>query len=134
MAEHVVTDNHTPSMTQQIKRIIEEGQTLIRQEFELAKAEAREQWHRAVKAMMFFVTAVVFAVFAVALLTLAGVHLLEWLTHLPLWICYAITGGSCSLLALATGAWAYRKVKHIEVMHYTTETMKENVQWIKNQT
>jgi hypothetical protein len=63
------------------------------------------------------------------------VHLLYALTGLPLWGCYAIVGGvllSAGLIILYTGKKTAEEIK--VVPEETVETLKENAQWIKEQT
>ena len=62
------------------------------------------------------------------------VHLLQALTALPLWACYGIVGGllaagGIGLLVLGTQTLAQLHL----VPQDTVETMKENVEWLKEQ-
>ena len=62
------------------------------------------------------------------------VHLLQALTALPLWACYGIVGGllaagGIGLLVLGTQMLAQLHL----VPQDTVETMKENVQWPKEE-
>src|SRR5581483_10592956 len=69
------------------------------------------------------------------LLLLMLVHLLHALTDLPLWGCYGIVGGVlvvAGLIMLYTGKKAAEQIE--VVPQETVETMKENEQWIKEQT
>jgi uncharacterized membrane protein YqjE len=135
MSNPLETDDRAPHMTGLVKGIVEDLQILIRQEFELAKAEMKDQGERAAKGAAFFGVALAFTLFALALLTLTGVHLLAWLTGWPLWTCYGLVGGICILIAAAAAGWAYDKVKRIRLIPpQTAETMKENVRWLQNQT
>jgi uncharacterized membrane protein YqjE len=135
MSNRLDTDDRGPHMTDLVRGIIEDLQTLIRQEFELAKAEMKDQAERVVQGAAFLGIAIAFILFALALLTLTGVHLLAWLTGWPLWVCYGLIGGVCVLIAAAAAGWAYEKVKRIRLIPpQTAETMKENVQWLQNQT
>jgi hypothetical protein len=68
------------------------------------------------------------------LLILMLVHLLQALTALPLWACYGIVGGllaagGIGLLVLGTQTLAQLHL----VPQDTVETMKENVQWPKEE-
>jgi hypothetical protein len=68
------------------------------------------------------------------LLILMLVHLLQALTVLPLWACDGIVGGlltvgGIGLLVLGTQTLAQLHL----VPQDTVETMKENVQWLKEQ-
>jgi protein-S-isoprenylcysteine O-methyltransferase Ste14 len=63
------------------------------------------------------------------------VHLLAALTLLPLWSCYGIIGGLLVVVGLLLLASGKRTAEQIEVVPpQTAETLKENAQWLKEQT
>jgi hypothetical protein len=63
--------------------------------------------------------------------------LISWLTgdRCPLWASFGIVGGILAILGVLTLVAARNKASDIHLVPpQTAETMRENVQWIKNQT
>lgn len=134
MPENVQTDSG-PSLTSLVSGIIDDAQRLIRQEFTLAKTEVKEELNKAKSAAASFGAAAVVAVLAVILLSFMVVYLLNWLTGLELWGCYGIVGAVYLFVALILFYTGKNKAEQIHVVpRQTVETMRENVQWIRNQT
>lgn len=143
MPEQLQTDTQ-PSLTSLVAGIINDVQQLIRQELALAKSEVKQEWDKTKTAAVSFGAAVVVGVLGVIHISLMLVFLLKWVSSppagageagLPLWVCFGIIGG----LFLVVGAVLFyagkNKAEQIHVVPpQTAETMKENVQWIKNQT
>jgi uncharacterized membrane protein required for colicin V production len=60
------------------------------------------------------------------------VHLLKAVTELPLWACYGAVGGFLIIAAMTLFVSGTKKVKQLHVVPTrTVETLKENVQWLK---
>lgn len=134
MPENVQTDSG-PSMTSLVSGILDDAQRLIRQEFTLAKTEVKEELNKAKSAAASFGAAAVVAALAVILLSFMVVYLLNWLTGLELWGCYGIVGAVYLFVALILFYTGKNKAEQIHVVpRQTVETMRENVQWIRNQT
>jgi len=130
-----------PSVSNLIGGIIQDAQQLIRQEIALARREIQEEVTKAKIAAISFGTGMAVAVLGGLMFILMLVHLLHYLSGnqdpaaIPLWGCYGIVGA----LFVAGGAVLFlvakNKVSQIDLVpRRTVETMKENVQWIKNQT
>jgi len=143
MPEQLLQTETQPSLTALVAGIINDVQQLIRQELALAKSEAKQEWDKTKSAAASFGAAAVVGVLGVIHVSLMLVFLLQWLTlpagaaaaGLPLWVCFGIIGG----LFLVVGAILFyagkNKAEQIHVVPpQTAETMKENVEWIKNQT
>jgi len=134
MHDNVQTDAQ-PSMTALVSGIVSDAQQLIRQELALAKSEMREEWCKTKSAAVSFGAAAGVGVLAVVLLSFMLVHLLNWLTGMPLWGCFAIVGGLFAAVAVILFFTGKNKAEQISVVpRQTMETMRENVQWLKNQT
>jgi hypothetical protein len=114
--------------------IIEDAETLVRQQFDLLRQEVREEIQQA-KAGAISLGA------GAGLLALAGflsgemlVHLLHRSTRLPLWSCYGVVGG----LAAAAGTRAlnrgFIRVGKVGLLPHTTQALRQNVTWLKEQT
>jgi hypothetical protein len=143
MPDNQNTATAEPSMASLVSGIIGDAQQLIRQEVALAKREVQEELNKAKVVAISFGTGAVVVVLGGLMFIFMLVHLIHWLSGgraadpawIPLWGCYAIAGG---LFVLAGGVLfliAKNKVTQLNLVpRRTVETMKENVQWIKNQT
>lgn len=115
--------------------IIQDAQKLIRQELALARTEIQCEWTKAKSAAVVFSAAAAVCGLGGILLAFALVHGLGAITGLPLWLDYAIFSAAffaVGLLLFVKGRGQARQVDFVP--HETVNTVKENVQWIKNQT
>jgi hypothetical protein len=136
------TNRYGPtSVSSLVGGIIGDAQQLIRQEVALARREVREEINKAKIAAMSFAAGAAVAFSGAMLLCFMFVYLFWWLTNglqppgFPLWAWFGIVGivllGAGGGLLLA----ARNKVSEIHVVPpRTAQTMRENVQWIRNQT
>jgi hypothetical protein len=125
------------SVSSLVGGIISDAQQLIRQELALAKREMQEEVNKAKAAAVSLAAGGALALLGGVLLCLMLVYLLQWLTNenFPLWACYGVVGGLLALVGLILLYAARNKATDIHVVPpRTVETMKENLQWIKNQT
>jgi len=124
-----------PSITGLVEGIISDAQRLMRQEVELARREMQEEWLKTKTAAAAMGVGIVVLSLGGVFLCFTLVYLLNWLTNMPLWGCFAIVGGLFTAVGAAILFAARSKAKEISfVPRQAVETMKENVQWIKNQT
>jgi len=139
MPDNLQTET-SPSMTGLVSGIINDAQQLIRQELALARSEVKDEWNKTKAAAASFCAAAAVGTLSFVLLSLTLVHLLHWLTNetaerFPLWACYGIVGGLFLFTSLILFYTGKNKAEQINVVpRQTAETMKENVQWLKNQT
>lgn len=125
----------SPSMTSLVEGIVSDAQQLVRQEMSLARAEIQEEWHKMKSAAGALGAGIVVLSLSGFFLSVMAVHLLHWLTQLPLWACYGIMGGACALLGAGLIFVGRSQASAVSfVPRQTVETMRENVQWIRNQT
>jgi hypothetical protein len=134
MADRIPTDA-SPSMASLLGGIVNDIQTLIRQEIRLARTEVQREWDKAKTAAGSMAAGSAVLALGGILLCLALVHLLAWAIHTDwsLWLSYLIVGG---LLAALGGVLFYagrNKAAEVNVIPpQTAETMRENVEWIQN--
>jgi membrane-bound ClpP family serine protease len=117
--------------------IINDAQELIRQEMRLARAEIRQEVDKAKMAALSLAVGGFIAVLGVILLCFGIAHLITWGTGeaIPLFGSFLIIGFA---LAVGGGALLFLARTKASEIHLvppqTAETMRENVQWLKNQT
>ena len=141
--DNQVPNAQQPGVSTLVKGIVEDLGDLIKQQFQFAKAEVKADIRKTKEASAILIVGVGIAFFGVILACLMLVYLLHWLTSppemdpasLPLWSCFAIVG----LVFLGTGAVLIqvgrKKFSSFNPLpDQTVDTLKENVQWMKNQT
>ena len=141
MPDNVQIENQ-PSLSSLVGGIINDAQQLIRQEVLLVRREVQAELNKAKAAAISLGVGMALGVVGGLLLCFMLVHLLYWLTNpqlpheqLPLWGCFGIIGVLFLIVAAGLAYFAKSQVSKIDVVpRQTVETMKENVQWIKNQT
>lgn len=116
-----------------VKDIIANVQDLIRSEVRLAKAEFREEAGKAVSAATMLIIGAVLGMFALGFLLLTVMFALEnlvanWAAALIVGVAVGIAGG----VLLLTGKERISQVS--PKPDKTIESVKENVEWMKNQT
>ena len=124
-----------PSLASLLGGLITNAKDLLLQEVTLAKLEMQEELQKTKTAALSFAIGAGVAVAGGLLLLLMLVHLLVAFTTLPLWGCYGILGGVLLVIGLIFLATGKQTAAQIEVVPpKTVETLKENAQWIKEQT
>jgi uncharacterized membrane protein YqjE len=125
-----------PSLSSLVSGIIQDAQTLLRQELTLARVEIKEELLKARDLAIAVGAGAGLVLGGVVLLVLMVVFLLTWATGgaIPLWGSFGIVGG----LMIVTGACFFLIGKHYAEklrlnLPQTTATMQENMQWIQNQ-
>jgi protein-S-isoprenylcysteine O-methyltransferase Ste14 len=124
-----------PSVSTLISGIVGDAQELVRKEIALARQEIREEINTAKDAGIKL--AIASAVLAVGglLLVLTLAQALADLLDLPVWVGYGIVGLVLAIAGYILLSAAQKRMKEIRpVPEKTIETMKENVEWIKDRT
>jgi hypothetical protein len=116
-----------------IKQLAEETQTLVRQEMDLAKAEMREKGKRAGLGVGLMGGATVVALGAFGALTAFLIALLA--EAMDVWVAALIVGLVYAAIAAVLALQGKEKVTEATppVPEQTVQTVKEDVQWAKNQ-
>ena len=123
------------SVSQLLSGIVGDAQTLVRQEIALARQEVREEIDAAKSAgIKLGIAGAVLAIGGLLLvLTLAqGIaDLLNW----PVWAGYGLVGLVLAIVGYVMLSSAQKQIKEVKpVPEKTVETLKENVEWIKDRT
>ncbi len=116
-----------------IKQLAQETQTLVRQEMDLAKAEMREKGKRAGLGVGLMGAATVVALGAFGALTAFLIALLA--EAMDVWVAGLIVGLVYAAIAAVLALQGKEKVTEATppVPEQAVQTVKEDVQWAKNQ-
>jgi Putative Actinobacterial Holin-X, holin superfamily III len=93
--------------------IIEDAQSLVRQEVSLVRAELQQEWDKLKAASVMLSIGGAVATIAVIMLCLMGVHALRELAHFPEWAAYATVGGALAVLGTVLLAVGVTQIKAI---------------------
>ena len=124
-----------PSLASLLSGIVGDAQVLVRQEIALARQEIREEISNAKDAGISL--AIAGGVLAVGglLLVLTLAQALAYFLHWPVWVGYGVVGTVLAIVGYILLSSAQKRMKEISpVPEKTVETMKENVEWIKDRT
>jgi hypothetical protein len=125
----------SPSMASLVGGILDDAQQLIRQEITLARREMQQELDKAKTAAVSFGAAAAVLALGAILLCFMLVYLVHEVAGLPLWGSFASLGAGFVVVGSILLAVAKNKAGEISLVpRQTVETMKENVQWLKNQT
>ena len=105
--------------------------TLLRQEVELAKTEAKEEATAAGKAAAMLVVGAVAAVLALAFLSAGLAWLLDNVMGSAL--AFALVGAAWVVIAAVLVAVGRRRLSEIKTLPETKQSIKEDVEWAKAQ-
>ena len=121
------------SFSEVVESIVGNVQTIIRSEIQLAKTEVKEETTKAARATGILAAGSLLGVYAGGFLLLTVVRALEnvtapWLASLIV----AVLAGVAALIAINAGR---TRMKHVHpAPDKTIKTVKENVEWVKDQT
>jgi hypothetical protein len=124
-----------PSLTSLLGGIVNDAKNLVMQEVALTKLEVEQELRKVRTAAI--VLGIEIGVVAVGgmLLMLMLVQVLAAFTEIPLWGCYGIVGSVLVVLGGTLLAAGKQKAEESDVAPYqTAETIKENAQWLAEQT
>ena len=124
--------NSEPTLAQLMSGLVSDTKLLLRQELALAKHEFHQEVHKTKTALTCLGAGIGVAAIGGLLFIVMLVHLLNYLTNWPLWICYGIVGGVCVIAGVILLYRGKQQISQIDVVpQQTVETMKENVRWIR---
>jgi len=120
-------------MSSLVGGIITDAQRLVRQEVALARREMQVELDKAKAASLGLAVGLGLALLGAVHLTLTVVFLLH--LAIDLWACFLIVGGVLAIAGAVVLAVAIRQVRDISLVPpQTAETLREDVQWLQNQT
>jgi hypothetical protein len=134
MADRIPTEA-PPSMASLLGGIVSDVQALVRQEIALAKTEMLQEWDKAKTAAGSMAAGVAVLALGGVLLCVTVVCVLHEVALLPWWASFLIVGGVLAVLGAVLYYTGRNKAAQVHVVPpQTAETLRENVQWIRNQT
>lgn len=127
-----MTTQNGRSVPEVLQDIVGNVEEIIRSEFRLAKAEVKQEASKAAPGLKMIVVGAAIGFYALGFLIFTLVMGLA--TMMATWLAALIVGGILGLSALVLITSASKRLKQVNaVPERTVETMKENVQWAKNQ-
>jgi hypothetical protein len=132
------TDPYEPrepdaSLPELLSRLISQSSTLFREELQLAKTELRQEIRKAGRAGGMFGAAAATGFLAVLLLSFAAAWGLGDLTEQP-WLGFLIVGVIWAIVAGVLAMQGKSAADEVDAsLPETTKSVKEDVQWAKNQ-
>jgi len=124
---------HPPTRTTAdlLQAVVGDVQDIIRSEIRLAKAELKEESSKAVKAGAMFAGGGLMALFGLALLMTACVAALAM--AMPVWAAAAVMCVLCFAIGGTLYVMGRSRAKDVHAAPKTISTVKEDIQWAKNQ-
>jgi uncharacterized membrane protein YqjE len=115
-----------------LQDIVGNIQEIIRSELRLAKAEVKQEAAKAKSPVIMSVMGGALGFYAFGFLLLTA--MLAMATVMAMWMAALIIGGVLAIVSLALIGAAKSRFKHVNaVPERTIESIKENVQWTKDQ-
>jgi uncharacterized membrane protein YqjE len=120
------------SVSQVLQDIVGNLQQIIRDEFRLARVEIKEKVERAKQPAAILASGAVIGLYSIGFLLLALVYALSIVMR-P-WLAALLVGGGLAIAAAILVASGRNALKQVDpVPEKTVQTVKENVQWAKEQ-
>jgi uncharacterized membrane protein YqjE len=122
--------NATGTVTSLVSGILEDAQKLVRQQFEMLKAEVLEDIQKSKRAAEFGGLGVVLLTVGMLGLVTALAYFMHEQFQLSLWISWTITGGVFVILGTALAATSYFLLERFNPLpHKTLHALEETFKW-----
>jgi uncharacterized membrane protein YqjE len=120
-------------VTQVLQDIVGNVQEIVRSEVRLAKAELREEAVKAKSSGLLLGAGAVIGLYAGGCLLLGIIHALA--LRMPMWGASLFVGGVLAIFAAILLGMGKNRIREVNPMpERTIDTVKENVEWAKQQT
>jgi uncharacterized membrane protein YqjE len=130
------TENNPPdspvngTVTSLLSGILDDAQKLVRQQFEMLKAEVHEDIQKSKRAAEFGGLGLVLLTVGILGLVTAIAFFLHDEFQLAMWISWAITGGVFAVLGTALAVTSYFILERFYPLpHKSLQALQENLQW-----
>lgn len=118
------------TVTSLVAGILDDAQKLVRQQFEMLKAEVHEDFIKSKRAAEFGGLGVVLLTVGILGLVTALAFFLHEQFQLRLWVSWSITGGVFVVIGVALAATCYILLERFNPLpHKTFHALQENLQW-----
>jgi hypothetical protein len=122
-----------PELVELLGEIAGGAGKLVQQQWELLRAEVREELGAVGEGAAVMGAGAVLAASGGVLSAFMLVHGLQRATRLPLWACYGLVGGALGAAGMGLIERGRRQVGRAGVLPRTTEALQENLAWIEDQ-
>jgi uncharacterized membrane protein YqjE len=120
------------SMGEILQDIIADVQEIVRSEFRLAKAEVQQETAKVARSGIPLIVGLLLGLYALGFILLAAVHALSIVV--AAWLAALIVGFVVGIVSLILINIGRNRLKGVKVVpEKTIGTVKENVQWARNQ-
>jgi uncharacterized membrane protein YqjE len=120
------------TMAEILRDIIADVQEIVRSEFRLAKAEVQEETAKVARSGIPLIVGLLLGLYALGFILLAAVHALSIVV--AAWLATLIVGFVVGVVSLILINLGRNRLKGVKVVpEKTIGTVKENVQWARNQ-
>lgn len=119
------------SMAEVLQDIVANIQEIFRSEFRLVKLEIQQQAAVASRSAVPLIIGLLLGLYALGFLLLAVVHALSIVVD-P-WLASLIVGAAVLAISVALISVGKNRLKQLKVPEKTVESVKENMQWAKQQ-
>jgi uncharacterized membrane protein YqjE len=120
------------SVPEVLQNIVGNIQEIIRSEFNLAKIEIKQEAAQAKGPVIMWLIGGALGLYALAFLLLTAIFGMA--TVMPIWLAALIVGAVLAVISIALLSAAGKRLRQVHtVPERTIETLKENVQWAKEQ-
>ena len=126
-----MTRQNERSVPEVLHDIVSNIQEIGRSEFRLAKSEIKEQVSKAAKPAATLAMGIVLAMYAFGFMLLTIVYVLA--TVVSAWLAALLVTAVVAVVALVLVTAGKDRLKRVKPPEKTIETLKENVEWAKNQ-
>jgi uncharacterized membrane protein YqjE len=126
-----MTRRNERSVPEVLHDIVSNIQEIGRSEFRLAKSEIKEQVSKAAKPAATLAMGIVLAMYALGFMLLTIVYVLA--TVISAWLAALLVTAVVAVVALVLVTAGKDRLKRVKPPEKTIETLKENVEWAKNQ-
>jgi MFS family permease len=122
-----------PTLTQLVSGIADDAQRLIVQQYQMLRAEVKEDFRRTKAAVGYMSVGIVATLIGVMFLGVALPLLINWAFKLPDWAGWAIVGGVMLVLGVI-GLFVGKRIfeKNNPLPDKTLNALEENLSWIAN--
>ena len=127
-----MTVNNERTLPEVMNHIVGNVQEIIGAEFHLAKIEIKEEISKASTPAATLGVGLVISFFALGFLLLAAVYALSIV--MAAWLAALLVGATLTVAGIALVSSGGRRMKEVNVLpEKTANSLKENMQWAKNQ-